>query len=299
MTRCNIWRVGGRHAKKDHAAASSFRPAPQPEWLLAASTTVFGQAPAVQTSSVKPVVVASNNGNVYKNGGAEVGVQKAFNMITKGADVLDALIAGVNICELDPARQQRRLRRPAECRRHRAARLVLHAWADQTRRRRGRARRRAHAVAGGQGGAGDDRPSPAGRQGRAGLRAQHGLQDRRRPQHREVARGCGWSGSGASIPSTISIRRSAARRCTMAGLSMVRDGLDRSRSLLRHHQLRRRQRQGRGLRRDHHERTVVEDSRAASATRRFSAPACMSTATSAPPAPPAAAKPTSTTSARS
>ena len=30
------------------------------------------------------------------------GVQKAFEMITKGTDVLDALIAGVNLCELDP-----------------------------------------------------------------------------------------------------------------------------------------------------------------------------------------------------
>ena len=67
------------------------------------ATPVFGKAPAVQTNIVKPVVVSSNNGNVYKNGGSEVGVQKAFTMITKGADVLDALIAGVNNCELDPA----------------------------------------------------------------------------------------------------------------------------------------------------------------------------------------------------
>ena len=107
----------------------------------------------MQTNSVKPVVVASNNGNVYKNGGAEVGVQKAFNLITKGGDVLDALIAGVNICELDPADTQRRLRRAAQCRRHRAARFVLHARADQARRRRRGARRRAHAVARGEGGA--------------------------------------------------------------------------------------------------------------------------------------------------
>lgn len=69
---------------------------------LGASGSVFGKAPAVQTTSVKPVVIASDNGNVYKNGGAEVGVQKAFNLITKGTDVLDALIAGVNLCELDP-----------------------------------------------------------------------------------------------------------------------------------------------------------------------------------------------------
>src|SRR5687767_12812549 len=70
---------------------------------LGTATNVFGKAPAIQTNTVKPVVVASNNGNVYKNGGAEVGVQKAFNLITKGSDVLDALIAGVNLCELDPA----------------------------------------------------------------------------------------------------------------------------------------------------------------------------------------------------
>lgn len=67
------------------------------------ATNVFGKSPAIQTNTVKPVVVASNNGNVYKNGGAEVGVQKAFNLMTKGSDVLDALIAGVNLCELDPA----------------------------------------------------------------------------------------------------------------------------------------------------------------------------------------------------
>jgi N4-(beta-N-acetylglucosaminyl)-L-asparaginase len=69
---------------------------------IATPTTLFGQAPAVQTG-VKPVVVSSDNGNVYKNGGAKTGVQLAFDMITGGADVLDALIAGVNLCELDPA----------------------------------------------------------------------------------------------------------------------------------------------------------------------------------------------------
>jgi N4-(beta-N-acetylglucosaminyl)-L-asparaginase len=69
--------------------------------VVGASPTAFGQAPAVITS-VKPVVVASGNGNVFKNGGSETAVQKAFAMITKGDDVLDALIAGVNLCELDP-----------------------------------------------------------------------------------------------------------------------------------------------------------------------------------------------------
>jgi N4-(beta-N-acetylglucosaminyl)-L-asparaginase len=65
--------------------------------------SLFAQAPVVMTpKSVKPVVVASNNGNQFKNGGTQTVVEKAFSMITSGADVLDALIAGVNIVELDP-----------------------------------------------------------------------------------------------------------------------------------------------------------------------------------------------------
>jgi N4-(beta-N-acetylglucosaminyl)-L-asparaginase len=70
--------------------------------MAAASPQILsGQAPAVR-SSIKPVVVASSNGNRYKNGGTETCVEKAFSMMTSGADVLDALIAGVNIVELDP-----------------------------------------------------------------------------------------------------------------------------------------------------------------------------------------------------
>src|SRR4030081_3902676 len=65
--------------------------------------TLFGQAPTMMTpKSVKPVVVASNNGHKFKNGGSKTCVETAFAMITGGADVLDALIAGVNIVELDP-----------------------------------------------------------------------------------------------------------------------------------------------------------------------------------------------------
>jgi N4-(beta-N-acetylglucosaminyl)-L-asparaginase len=65
--------------------------------------TLFGQAPTVITpKSVKPVVIASSNGNQFKNGGAQTAIEKAFSMITGGSDVLDALIAGVNLVELDP-----------------------------------------------------------------------------------------------------------------------------------------------------------------------------------------------------
>ena len=69
----------------------------------AVAVPIFQQAPTVMTpKSVKPVVVASNNGNRFKNGGTKTCVETAFSMITSGADVLDALIAGVNIVELDP-----------------------------------------------------------------------------------------------------------------------------------------------------------------------------------------------------
>src|SRR5262245_51464709 len=70
--------------------------------LAAAGTRTSGQGPAVVTGRVKPVVVASANGHQFKNGGSKTGVEIAFGMITEGKDVLDALIAGVNLCELDP-----------------------------------------------------------------------------------------------------------------------------------------------------------------------------------------------------
>jgi N4-(beta-N-acetylglucosaminyl)-L-asparaginase len=61
-------------------------------------------APAVIVrGAARPVVIASGNGNSFKNGGDVTAVQKAYAMMTQGADVLDALVAGVNLVELDPA----------------------------------------------------------------------------------------------------------------------------------------------------------------------------------------------------
>ncbi len=77
----------------------------------AASKPLFGQAPSTGSGqgptmmtpkSVKPVVVAASNGNRSKNEKGQTCVAKAFEMITGGADVLDALVAGVAIVELDP-----------------------------------------------------------------------------------------------------------------------------------------------------------------------------------------------------
>lgn len=56
----------------------------------------------VAIKGAKPVVISSANGSRFKNGGTVTCVEKAFAMITGGADVLDAVIAGVNILELDP-----------------------------------------------------------------------------------------------------------------------------------------------------------------------------------------------------
>jgi N4-(beta-N-acetylglucosaminyl)-L-asparaginase len=71
--------------------------------LAAAAPAAFGQAPAVMTpSGSRPVVISSANGNKFKNGGDKTCVETAFGKITKGEDVLDSLIAGVNIVELDP-----------------------------------------------------------------------------------------------------------------------------------------------------------------------------------------------------
>lgn len=48
------------------------------------------------------MVIASANGNVYKNGGPRTCVHEAFLRMVQGEDVLSALLAGVNIVELDP-----------------------------------------------------------------------------------------------------------------------------------------------------------------------------------------------------
>ena len=70
----------------------------------AAPVTAFAKGPTMMSQSgSKPVVVASGNGQQYKNGGDKTCVETAFERMTKGEDVLDALIAGVNIVELDPA----------------------------------------------------------------------------------------------------------------------------------------------------------------------------------------------------
>jgi N4-(beta-N-acetylglucosaminyl)-L-asparaginase len=75
-----------------------------PNWLDAACARGRpGGAPETRImNSINPVVIASANGNRFRNGGDMTCVEKAFAEMMRGADVLDALIAGVNIVELDP-----------------------------------------------------------------------------------------------------------------------------------------------------------------------------------------------------
>ena len=87
-------RITRREFVTTSAAAGLAAAAPRP---------AFGRAPAVLTrQSVRPVVISSANGNRFRNGGTETCVELAFRRITAGDDVLDSLIAGVNIVELDP-----------------------------------------------------------------------------------------------------------------------------------------------------------------------------------------------------
>ena len=71
--------------------------------VAAGARPALAQAPTVMTpKSVKPVVVSSANGNRFKNGGPRTCVAEAFERIRAGSDVLDALVAGVNLVERDP-----------------------------------------------------------------------------------------------------------------------------------------------------------------------------------------------------
>src|SRR5437867_632818 len=59
-------------------------------------------AAVVRSKPTRAVVVSSRNGNEFKNGGPRTAVSEAFARIARGEDVLDAILAGVNIVELDP-----------------------------------------------------------------------------------------------------------------------------------------------------------------------------------------------------
>ena len=70
--------------------------------LLPHVAQASGRPEILVRRTVRPLVISDYSGFEFKNGGTENAVERAFRLITKGEDVLDALIAGVNIPELDP-----------------------------------------------------------------------------------------------------------------------------------------------------------------------------------------------------
>ena len=71
--------------------------------LAGPSLLALVQAPQVLTpKTTRPVVISAANGNVSKDAEGLTGVARAFEMISAGSDVLDAVVAGVNIVEFDP-----------------------------------------------------------------------------------------------------------------------------------------------------------------------------------------------------
>jgi N4-(beta-N-acetylglucosaminyl)-L-asparaginase len=70
--------------------------------LVAATPAAARSAEVLIQRTIRPVVISDYSGFEFTNGGTENAVSRAFRLITEGKDVLDALIAGVNIPENDP-----------------------------------------------------------------------------------------------------------------------------------------------------------------------------------------------------
>src|SRR5215207_7272460 len=97
-------KINRRDFVRSTAAAGLVVAAPKSLGSAPAAHPGLVSAPTVLTrSAVRPLVIADASGIQFKNGGTECAVERAFRLMTSGKDVLDALIAGVNIPELDPA----------------------------------------------------------------------------------------------------------------------------------------------------------------------------------------------------
>jgi N4-(beta-N-acetylglucosaminyl)-L-asparaginase len=91
-------RISRRDFVKAGTAASIVATVP-----AGAGRAAAAQAPTVLArKATPPVVISSDNGARFRNGGPRTCVEEAWARIVAGEDVLDALIAGVNIVELDP-----------------------------------------------------------------------------------------------------------------------------------------------------------------------------------------------------
>jgi len=60
-------------------------------------------AAVIRAKPARAVVISSRNGNEFKNGGPRTAIYEAYQRMARGEDVLDAILAGINLVELDPA----------------------------------------------------------------------------------------------------------------------------------------------------------------------------------------------------
>src|SRR5437763_15166705 len=94
----------GRREFVRRTTAAGVAAAAIPKTLFGQPSTGPRRAPVMMTpKGVKPCVVASSNGNRSKDDQGVTCVARAFKMMADGADVLDALVAGGAIVELDPS----------------------------------------------------------------------------------------------------------------------------------------------------------------------------------------------------
>ena len=74
--------------------------------VLSAQPVTLGNeqhySPAIHTRRARPLCIADVSSIRFTNGGSESAIERAFRGISSGEDVLDAIVAGVNIPELDP-----------------------------------------------------------------------------------------------------------------------------------------------------------------------------------------------------
>ena len=227
---------------------------------VAATAPAARQAPTSSCAGEAPVVIASANGDQLRNGGPRTCVEEAWRRIARGEDVLDALVAGVNIVELDPAETSvgygglpnaEGVVQLDSC--------CMHGPRSAGGRRR-LPRGRAHAVARRQGRARPHRPPPAGRaRGRRPSRASWA--SRSRPDLNTENSRAKWLEWKRRIDpehylgpaQRAEAGEAAARR------RWWREGLLDARAPLRHDQLRRGRAEGRALRGHDHERPRVQD----------------------------------------
>lgn len=89
------------------ASAAGLAAAAVPSTLEGAAPAAGGEAPrrapeVLVRRLTRPVLVSDVSSIQFRNGGPESAIERAFRGIVEGEEMLDAMVAGVNIPELDP-----------------------------------------------------------------------------------------------------------------------------------------------------------------------------------------------------